>query len=197
MKSAFIIAGFNQQGITAANCADFEPLKTGLSEKGYQTQPFDLSWNRQTITSYRRRFIEFYTAHHTEDNLIIGNSFGAAIALLSAAALQPNKLILGSLSPFFTEDVGKTSAEDAAIVGPRRLHDFARYSARETAEAIDPSQTETYVLYGQREHETAPELVERCRETAGQIACATLIEIPNAPHNIDDPTYTDAVLALC
>jgi len=74
------------------------------------------------------------------------------------------------------------------------MEDLWSYSADSIAKAISQTSTKTFVLYGEKEHVTSSLLVSRCKDTASKIKGSTLIEIPNAPHDMSDNVYSDALI---
>jgi len=194
METAFVLGGFNLN--TTATCDAYAPLRKRLAAKGYQVVAADISWRRKLPSQYLKEFMELYEANRTDRNIVIGNSFGAVIALLAASRIGADALYLCSLSPYFKEDKDRPpdAAHEVRIFGKRRLEELRSYSADELAAQI--TDTKVYVLYGEGEHKTCPPLVARCIETAAKIKGARLLEIPRAPHDMSDPIYTNALLDL-
>lgn len=135
--------------------------------------------------------------HASDYNVVVGNSFGAVAALVTAPTLTPDELYLCSLSPFFKEDRGKMP-DDYAIkrFGVRRANDLWNTSFDYIASKIDSHKTKTTVVYGEREKDRYPVLVERNRTATKIIEDARLYELPGAPHSIADETYTRELLKL-
>jgi len=195
MKTIFILAGFDLHETTAS--PEFSQLRKGLADKDYNVVPVDISWLRKSPSQYTGEFIRFYLKYRTDVNIIIGNSFGAVIVLLSAPEINPDTIYLCSLSPFFKEDKDKRSdADSLKYFGKRRLEDLRQYSADEAAKNLNSTNIKTFVLYGEKEHLTSPDLVNRCKDTAAKIKNSTLIEIANAPHDMSDNVYTLAIIDL-
>jgi pimeloyl-ACP methyl ester carboxylesterase len=195
MQTVFILAGFDLHD--TASSTDYSRLRKGLKRKDYNIVPVDISWYHKTPSKYVKEFIYFYEQHKTNRNIIIGNSFGAVIAFLSAPTLKPDELYLCSLSPFFKEDRHKRPDNYAIrYFGKRRMEDLWSYSADAVASDISQTTTKTFVLYGQKEHVTSPLLVARCKDTASKIKRASLTEIANAPHDMSNSVYSDALIAI-
>lgn len=194
MKTVFTIAGFDLHN---SSTIKLQLLNEGLRKKGYNVVPVDLTWKYKTHTQYIKEFINIYDKHKTKENIVLGNSFGAAVAFMSAPIVKPSKIYLCSLSPFFKEDRGKLS-DDYAIdkFSKHRVEDFWTYSANDIAHGIVRQKISTIIVYGEKEHQTSPVLVERCRQTAKIIAKSELIEIPNCPHNLSDETYSKAMIEM-
>lgn len=195
MKTVFLLAGFDLHETAAGEY--FEQLRKGLYRKGYKVVPVDLSWYRKTPSQYAQGFIKFYTEHKGSHNTVIGNSFGAVIAFISAPELQPDVLYLSSLSPYFKEDRQKRPDNyGVSYFGIRRLNDLRPYSADRIAKQLSQLKTQVYVIYGEKEHKSAPLLVARCKDTARKITQAHLIEIAKAPHDLSDSTYSAGLIKL-
>ncbi len=192
MKTAFLIHGF-RLNITAAH-ARYNDLKTALESKGYRVAPVNITWNYRTVSKFADGFVDFYKAHKSEHNLIVGNSLGAMTAFVSTPLIVPNELILCSLSPFFSEDLNKH--EPVYVVhrfGKQRAEDFTKLSANKIAEQISQKNIRTTFLYGEKEKEMYPTLVARVKASASQVKSSRLIEIPNAGHPMHEPEYVAGI----
>lgn len=155
-------------------------------------------WNRTTVTQYTDKFVDFYAKARGSYNVVIGNSYGAMVAFLSAPKITPNKVLLCSLSPYFKEDGDKTTREyRVQRFGKRRDEAMDQLSANHTAQAINLTDIEVVMLYGEQEKKVYPHLVERVKSTAKDLKDVKLIEVPNAPHEFRDPAYIKGIkLAL-
>ncbi|HTB49172.1 MAG TPA: alpha/beta hydrolase [Verrucomicrobiae bacterium] len=195
MKTIFILAGFDLH--ETALSTDYAKLREELAGKGYNVVPVDISWYRKTPSQYVEEFRHFYAKHKTGENMVIGNSFGAVIAFLAAAELRPDVVCLCSLSPFFKEDRRKKQdAYGIRYFGKRRMEDLWQYSADEVAKQLNDTKVKTFVLYGEKEHRTSPDLVARCKDTASKLRRSKLLEIAGAPHDMADSAYTSAIVDL-
>jgi pimeloyl-ACP methyl ester carboxylesterase len=196
MKTVFVVAGFDLHE-TAANSEELKPLLQGLKSKGYNVVAFDKAWYRKTPARVIEEFKAFYNKYKTEENIVIGNSFGAVVAYVSAPELQPDEIYLCSLSPFFKEDRGKYPDEYAyKYFGKRRAHNLWQYSSDEVAKEINRTNTKVIAVYGEKEHETSARLVARTTDVSKKVKNSKLIEIPGAPHNMRDPVYTKAIVEM-
>ncbi len=194
MKTIFLISGFD---LDETAVEGYKLLAKGLKGKNYNVIPVDIKWRRKIPSEYVKEFKAFYKKHKAKENIVIGNSFGAVVAFLSAASLKPSAIYLCSLSPFFKEDRGKfPDSYPLNRFGKRRVEDLWSYSADKTAEDINKTKVKTYVLYGEKEHKTSPNLVARAKNTAKKISNSSLIEVPNAPHNLEDKVYSSALVEM-
>lgn len=195
MKTVFILAGFDLHN-TAAD-SEFNYLRQGLANKRYNVVPVNIDWYRKNASEYISEFKKFYSRRATGHNIVVGNSFGAVIALLSAPVLQPDEIYLCSLSPYFKEDqIKREDPTGIRYFGKKRLNDLRTYSADEAAKLLNKTAIKTYVIYGEKEHVTSPVLVNRCEDTAAKIKNSKLIEIAGAPHDMSDSIYSAALIDM-
>lgn len=196
MKTAFIIAGFNMNQSAADD--KYKNLRKTVALKGYRVIPVPFTWNYTTVDQYTERFVTFYNKHKSTKNIVIGNSYGAMVAFLSAPKIAPNRIFLCSLSPFFKEDKDKTSKEyRIKRFGKRRNNAMDLISAKQTARQINATSTDVVMLYGEQEKTVYPHLVERVKSTAKDLHKCRLIEVPHAPHSFQDINYIEGIrLAL-
>ena len=73
--------------------------------KGFTVSLVPITWERATMTDYAVEFESFYEKHKANDNYVLGFSYGAVIAFITANKLKPKKIYLCSLSSDFKEDV--------------------------------------------------------------------------------------------
>jgi pimeloyl-ACP methyl ester carboxylesterase len=116
-RTFFIIPGFKQK----PNDKQFTWLEKFLKEKGFVAIKVPIAWDRRTMSDYVEDFIEVYKKHKSQMNYVLGFSYGAVIALLTANILKPNKIYLCSLSPDFKEDIHSMSPQIKKLVGRKRL----------------------------------------------------------------------------
>lgn len=198
MKTAFVLSGFSRTSLdsTAHNYDGYDQLKSGLRRKGYRVVAIDISWRRKSLSRYIKEFVALYEKEKSQENIVIGNSFGAVIAFVTAPILQPNIVYLCSLSPFFQEDRGKQpDAVGLRLCGKRRMQELWSISATKIASRLNQTSVKTIVVFGKKEYDMLV-LVERCKKTATQLHGSKLVEIPNAPHNMGDAAYSSGLLRL-
>ncbi len=189
----FLIAGFDINQ-TAAH-KDYQDLRQAIKDKNYEVIPVDIYWRKQTMSGFVKKFIKFYQHKKGAINIIIGNSFGAEVALITAPKLKPDKIILCSLSPFFKEDIPRFNDRKKLEkwFGPRRLKDLEQISANEAAKRINQTNIKTIMFYGEKEKIMYKKLVERVKATAKDINETELMEITEAAHSFKDPAYIKVI----
>lgn len=185
-KSIFIIPGFREQ----VSDSQYQWMIKYYREKGYVVQKVPINWNYRLMSDYVQEFSSFSERYRTEENHVIGFSYGAMIAFISANGLKPDSLALCSLSPYFKEDLKSLKPWWIKDVGENRIRDFKKYEAIKIARLI---KTPTVVFYGTVEGKKYPQIKMRCEESAEYIQGAKLVVVKNAPHKINHPAYIEAI----
>ena len=76
--------------------------------RGITPTQVEIDWNYaepKSFTEYQKQFLKVYKKSKNTEVYVLGFSFGAMIAFLTAAKAKPDVLILCSLSPYFKEDL--------------------------------------------------------------------------------------------
>ncbi len=196
MTTYFIINGFNLN-LTAAH-ADFSSLHEGLISVESTVVPVDISWRRKTHTKFVERFLDEYSKHKSDKNIVIGNSFGALVALLSAGQFKPDELHLCSLSPFIKESLEDNKVRDYVIkrFGIRRAEDLKQYSIGGLANQVNALGMKVNFLYGEQEKKDLPFLVEFAKKYSKLFNNSRVSEIKGAPHSMRDPAYQKGLMEI-
>lgn len=186
MKTFFFIPGFGQK----ATDKKFSWLISFLKKKNFNVIKVPVEWKYKTMSDYISDFENFYNKNKTETNYILGFSYGAVIAFLSANKLKSKKIYLCSLSPDFNEDLSGMKPWIKKLIGKRRIIEIKKNSGKTIAKNLFiPS----VVFYGEAEGKAYPKLKIRCEETAKLAKNSKLIVVKKAPHNINYPEYTKAI----
>jgi pimeloyl-ACP methyl ester carboxylesterase len=185
-KTIFLIPGFKTQ----ISDSLYRELTSYLKSKNYIVQAVPITWNNRTVTENAQEFTSFFEGKKGNNNYVLGFSYGAVIALMTAEKIKPKKLILCSLSPDFKEDSKTMPAWLKKYIGLNRYADTATRSAKKIAKSLS---IETLILYGEKEGIDYPQLKRRCEETAKQAVNSKLIVVKDAPHDISFPSYIDAI----
>jgi predicted alpha/beta hydrolase family esterase len=90
MKKIFIIPGFKQKPTDKY----FIWLKKFLHSKNFDVAIVPINWNYKTMSDYTEEFEKFYNKHKSEENYILGFSYGAVITFFAAEKLKPKKIYL-------------------------------------------------------------------------------------------------------
>lgn len=161
-----------------------------LKSAGFDVQLIHIDWQYKVMSDYVEQFLLQYQKNKAEQNYVLGFSFGAMIAFISANQVVPDRLFLCSLSPYFKEDLNGTTKFVKRFMGKRRMADFEKYSAAKIAKNIN---VPTIIFCGEDEGDRYPTLLKRCQGVARSIPDAMLIIPPTAPHEIDYPSYIKAI----
>lgn len=161
-----------------------------LKRAGFDVQLIHIDWQRRVMSDYVEQFLQQYRKNMAEENYVLGFSFGAMIAFISAKRASPKRLFLCSLSPYFKEDLNGISNSVQRYMGKQRMADFKKYSAAKIAQEIH---VPTIIFCGESEGSRYPTLLKRCQAAARTIPGASLVIPSGAPHEIDYPTYIDAI----
>lgn len=185
-KTIFIIPGFKQK--PRDKC--FQWLENFLRQKGFNVVRISIIWDHHTMSDYVAEFKKQYNSHRTGNDYVLGFSYGAVVALISANELRPKKIYLCSLSSDFKEDIGAMKPWIRKLVGKKRIGDMKKRSGREFAKNLA---VPSVIFYGETEGKKYPQLKIRCEETAKYSKRSKLVIVDNAPHKIDYPAYTKAI----
>lgn len=185
-STLFIIPGFREK----ISHKQYVGLRNAFPKKDFDVVLVPIVWDRRVMTDWIDQFSECYESHRGKKNIVLGFSYGAMIALLTAKTLRPDRLILCSLSPYFAEDLPKIPMWWKRFIGKRRTEDFSRYSMKKAVKGISITTT---VFIGGGEQKKFPQLKRRCVEGAKELS-ASLIVVPNVLHDIGDPRYRVAIV---
>jgi len=197
MTTVFIIAGFIL-GESAATFEEFDDFEQLLQAKGYAVVRVDILYNEHTHSTYTAEFTARYKNLKTEKNIVIGNSFGAVVALLSASVFEPDELYLCSMSPFFKETLQDKEFYKYAVTnfGKNRTDDLSSYSTLEQAAAINKLNIPVHFTYGELEAGVYDHLIDFNKSYQPFFAISDIREITHAPHGFRDPNYYKAIVDL-
>lgn len=185
-KKFFIVPGFKQQATDEA----YSWLHEFVQSQGWESVSVPIKWNYRVLSKNAAEFVDFYNKHKSEKNHVLGFSYGAVIAFVTSSSIKPDRQYLCSLSPDFIEDRPNMPIDIQHYIGKRRYNDISTRNAKGIAKHVD---TPTTVFYGGQEAKLFPQLKNRAKSTAKDLG-AKLIEIKNAPHQINHPEYKKAIL---
>lgn len=148
----------------------------------------DISWKKKTperFSDYTEEFLKQYKKPKNTEVYVLGFSFGATIAFLTATKTKPKALILCSLSSFFIEDIAKFKPTwlrwwKKNFVDSDYL--FAKFAPKVL--------TKTYIIV---ENVDAKEIMSRAKDARKKMTNASLIIAKGARHKIDQKKYLTAL----
>lgn len=183
MSKVYIIPGFRHE----ISDDEYTWLIDHVKNIGHDPISIKISWNNRVMSDYVSEFLSQY--EYRQDNIVIGFSFGAMIAAVSAPKTSPDQLFLLSLSPYFSRDISGLKKAWLRNIGPRRADDFMNYDFDDISKNLPD---ETLIFYGEEEGSKYPSLKKTC-EDASQLSGSKLISVNNAPHSIKFPEYQRAI----
>lgn len=185
-KTLFIIPGFKEK----ISDPQYVALRRAFMRKGFDVHVVPIVWDRRVMTDWVVQFEKYFFEHRGAKNAVLGFSFGAMIALVTAQRARPDALVLCSLSPYFAEDLSMIPERWRRFIGKRRTEDFARYSMKQTVKGISiPAQ----VFIGGAEQQKFRLLAARCARAATVLGCPVTV-IDGVKHDIGDVRYRDALV---
>ncbi len=185
-KNFFLIPGFRTQISDNMYIWLFDFLK----KNNYKVIAVPVEWSRSTITQNAKDFIEYFEKYKSTENYILGFSYGAVIALITAEITSPKKMYLCSLSPDFSEDSQSMPLDMKKYIGKKRFLDTKTRSAEFLAKQLN---IETAIFYGEKEALDYPPLKTRAEITAKLAKNTKLHIVKNSPHKIDFPEYINVL----
>ncbi len=184
-KTLFIIPGFKEK----ISHKQYRALQKLFIGKGFDVKMVPIVWDRRVMTDWIARFHDFFQVNRGKNNVVLGFSWGAMIALLTAKQLQPNELILCSLSPYFAEDLSKIPAWWKRFIGKRRTTDFGRYSMKSAVKGVS---MKAKVFIGGAEQKKFRHLAARCTLAAKALGTSVIV-IDGVKHDIGDARYREVL----
>ena len=142
-RTIFIIPCFRHK----PSDSQYKRMRNFFATKGLSIKLIYIHWNQRIMSDYVYEFEQHYKKHKTQYNYVLGFSFGAMIAFISAQRLQPDRLYLCSLSPYFREDLKTLKPSWKKSIGKHRLQDFRRISAKQIAVKL---KVRTVIFYGSK-----------------------------------------------
>lgn len=184
MKKAFLLRGFSLD--TSSADPDYEEVRDAISISGYEVLAFPETWNNKTVDEYINKFISFYEKNKGKNNIIIGHSFGAMIALIVAPRTRPDLLVLCSMSGYFKEDLAKHNNSHAMynLIGQKRLTELSAISAIKCSNEIRDANIPTVMIYGEKEKSLYPILYNSIQRTAKIINTTKIFVVPDSDHKM-------------
>jgi hypothetical protein len=185
-KQAFIIPGFTE----LPSRKGVREITKMLDKAGYSVATVAIEWNYRVMSDYVAQFNKLYQEKKGDQNLILGFSFGAMIAVISSLELQPDNLILCSLSPFFAEDMKTIPNGWKRSIGKHRTSDFSGFNLNAICKNV---KAKTSILVGEKEIKQYPQMLRTVIRANQILPNSGLVRIPNGKHNIGQLEYLRAI----
>ncbi|MBI2797862.1 hypothetical protein HYX70_01005 [Candidatus Saccharibacteria bacterium] len=188
-KVAFIVPGYTE----TPERKGVDEISKRLAQQSFETVKVNIDWRYKIMSDYVVQFNELYNSKSGDFNLVLGFSFGAMIATISAAKFCPDRLVLCSLSPFFAEDMETIPDSWAKSIGKHRAADFKSFSLLEAGKKI---KSKTTLLVGEKESVREPEMMTVAKRANSVIRESTLKVVPNGKHDIGQKEYLSAIMEI-
>jgi esterase/lipase len=182
MKAYFIPGAFED-----LNSSNYKAVLDVYKDVGYDPKFVKIDWAYRTMDDYVEQARGEISKGDLPNSLLSGFSFGSIIALSIAAAVNPKRLLLFSLSPYFKEDFPITKSWEV-WAGKKRVENLRKLSFNELAPKI---QCPTILFAGTKEVRRYGD--KREREAHKRIAGSKYIIIPGVGHDVTHPKYVEAV----
>lgn len=183
----FIVPGFKQQ----VTDKSYAWLVIFLKKQGFNVVGIPMNWNSKTMKDYIKQFIATYSEKKTETNYVLGFSYGAVTAFMTASELKPKKVFLCSLSPDFYEDRKSFTPQMIQYIGKRR---FTELQTRKAVDVAKKLTVPSVIFCGEKEAAQYPQLLHRCKETSTLAKNSKLIMVTGSPHDIGNSEYQKCII---
>lgn len=183
-KIAYIIPGYGENrlsrkayGIIAGYFKDNEikPIQVSIM--------WDLKIPRN-FEDYNNQFLKKFRGNKKDKVYILGFSYGAVIAFMTAKQINPASVILCSLSPYFVEDYKN--------IKPQWLKWWKKNFNSELSfkKLLTGYKTKSYIIVGESEDKS---VMIRARSFKRNIKYSELKIAKGAKHNIGNKGYLEAI----
>ena len=124
-KTLLVIPGFGE----TTKEKPYQSIIKYAESIGYKTVvEINPVWNYRTMSDWHQDVLIKIKKLNPQQIDAIGFSFGAYILTLLVKHIPLNKVIYGSLSPFFKEQLSHTPKEAQEFFGKRRMQDFKNHT---------------------------------------------------------------------
>ena len=179
-KTLYIIPGFKE----STNDIGYQKIIKYARKKGFEVIFFNPKWGK-TIKVWLKNFNELIEKKNRDNVMVLGFSFGAYIAVLSAINHNFKKLILCSLSPYFKDDITKLPPLAYKMLGKKRIKDFS-----ENKFPININ-TSAVFLVGDKDTQL---VIQRVKKSYKKWIGSKEIKIlKNVRHDINNDLYLEAI----
>ncbi|MGB8816173.1 MAG: hypothetical protein WCC74_03030 [Minisyncoccia bacterium] len=183
-QTIYIIPGFGESLRDAPYLDFIEYLKS----KKYNVVFYQPKWKWNTIERWLEDFNKIIDKNYQNDSIILAFSLGAYIAVLSTKYHTFSKLILCSLSPYFSNDINFLPKIAEKILGRRRFTAFRKQDF--------PNNTKTPAIFlcGSEEKDLFPNGDKKYFDLwKGK---KKRIIVSNSDHDISNPNYVKEIKNL-
>ncbi len=184
-KVAYIIPGY---GETHLRQRSYKKIAQKCIAQGIEPIYILIDWHKSTpenFDAYLKEFMSQYKKPKDTKVYVLGFSFGAMIAFLTAAKTKSDVLILCSLSPYFIEDL--PTLKPAWVKWFRDTFTKSTYGFHTHASKIN---AQTYIVVGDKEGD---ECMDRAKQAKKELKTSKLVIVEGGKHNINQKEYQTAI----
>lgn len=184
-KIVYIIPGYCESHLRQRG---YNKVATFFEEQGIEPIHIEIDWERgdpKRFSDYAKQFLDLYKKPKATQVYILGFSYGATVAFLTAIKTKPDALILCSLSPYFEEDM--KDLKPAWVRWFRKYFTESDYSFTKLASKI---KTETYVIVGEKEDKSCH---VRAKDARKKLSNSLLTIAKGAGHKIGQKEYLETI----
>ena len=180
----YIIPGFGE----SLKDSPYLELIKYFESKGIKVVFYQPKWKWNTIERWLKDFNKIIDKNYQNNSIILAFSLGAYIAVLSTKFHTFSKLILCSLSPYFSDSIKFIPKIAEKILGTRRYVAFRKQDFPKDA------QTPAIFLYGSEEKDLFPNSDKKYYDLwKGK---KKRIIILDSDHDISNPNYVREIKKL-
>jgi pimeloyl-ACP methyl ester carboxylesterase len=183
-KKIYIIPGFGEN----KKDKPYLELIKFFESKNFEVIFYEPKWSRNTIEKWLNDFEEVLKNDTADNSMVFGFSFGALIAVLSTKTHKFSKLILCSLSPYFSDNIKLLPALAEKYLGKRRMIAFEKQDF--------PKDIKIPVIFlvGSKEKELFPNDSKKYYDLWQ--GSKKFILVSDAEHDISNQNYISAIKSL-
>ena len=188
LKIAYIIPGYNE---SHSKQRGYNKIAKLFEESGVTPVRVEIDWKHsdpKCFTDYTEQFLKVYKKQKNTETYVLGFSYGAMVAFLTAAKTKPKALILCSLSPFFEEDL--IDLKPAWVRWWKKNFTESDYSFTKTASKI---KSKTYLIVGEKEDKSC---IIRAKDAKKKIQDSHLSIAKGAEHKVGQEEYLKAIKSV-
>lgn len=188
-KVVYIIPGFT----SSSREKPYPFIGTYFNKRGIEPFLVNVKWDKKAevaaMPEYVADFITFVKKNKKKGDevYVLGFSFGAMIAYITAHQIKPKALILCSISPMFREDLKKASKSWHKYFKKVGLTSKKMYSAQVLAKGLSST---IYGVVGSRE---VLSIMTRLAEIIYKVGKGEVIVSKNSTHDIRKKAYLNTV----
>lgn len=167
----------------------YQVLVTNLKNK-YTMVECNINWSYTTIDNW---VAEFLAKNKVSNNdTVLGFSYGAMTALVASQKMPPKNLILCSMSPFFSKDINTLPSKWIKNTGPKRIKAFLKTHFDDISKN---NKINYYLTIGDKELSSWPVMKSRFEKTKEKLIPKKSIVIPDNKHVFNNQ-YASLVINL-